>query len=311
MTNTAIRTATALTLAVTVLSKNMKILKLWQSIVLLGFQQKNRSDVELGLNRVLRQYWYSSTYGILCTRAMIWKNCKAICTTNLLLDITVRKNLFFCFCNCKKRSFASVYVCSPTYVKSNTSKIQQSSTDAPTPPKKLISPLSPLFQNHKNMGGTRSKKQKPNASAKSVDTGVESVPLVDIVNTTNSADASNPNIVVASGSIPAVDKSETHDNANTAGDAAIRNTGDGKMNHKMAAADDAMKATAATGNRDIDGANTTGIINRTVADAVNANINQDEEGAVDALVQVSVHMRTLFYKYQISSYLTTNYSQPE
>jgi hypothetical protein len=82
-----------------------------------------------------------------------------------------------------------------------------------------------------------------------------------------------------------------------------------------------VEATAATANRDIDSANTTGVINRTnttetsvagVADAVvNANMNQDEEGAVDALVQVSVHMRTLFYKYQILSYLMTNYSKPE
>jgi hypothetical protein len=55
MTDTATATVTALTLAVTVLSKNMKISKLRRSIVLLGFQKKNRSDVELGLNRVLRQ----------------------------------------------------------------------------------------------------------------------------------------------------------------------------------------------------------------------------------------------------------------
>jgi hypothetical protein len=161
------------------------------------------------------------------------------------------------------------------------------------------------------MGGTRSKKQKPNASAKSVDTGVESVPPVDVKNTTNSANASNPNIVVTSGGIPAVNESETHDNARTAGDAAIHSTGDGEIDHKTAAANDAMEATAATGNRNINGANTTGVINRTVADTVNANINQDKEGAVDVLVQVSVHMRTLFYKYQISSYLMTNYSQPE
>jgi hypothetical protein len=161
------------------------------------------------------------------------------------------------------------------------------------------------------MGGTRSKKQKPNASAKSVNTGVESVPPVNVESTTNSANASNPNIVVASGGIPAVDESETHDNTRTTGNAAIHSTGDGKIDHKTAAADDAMEATAATGNRNINCANTTGIISRTVANAMNANINQDEEGAVDALVQVSVHMHTLFYKYQISSYLTTNYSQPE
>ncbi len=82
-----------------------------------------------------------------------------------------------------------------------------------------------------------------------------------------------------------------------------------------------MEARVATGNRNIDGANTTGVINHTnttetsvagVANAVlNANINQDKEGAVDAMVQVSVHMHTLFYKYQILSYLTTNYSKPE
>jgi hypothetical protein len=54
MTGTTTATATALILAVTVLSKNMSISKLQRSIVLLGFQQKNRSDVELGLHRVLR-----------------------------------------------------------------------------------------------------------------------------------------------------------------------------------------------------------------------------------------------------------------
>jgi hypothetical protein len=40
MTNTATVTTPALTLATTVLSKNMKILKLRQSTVLLGFQKK-------------------------------------------------------------------------------------------------------------------------------------------------------------------------------------------------------------------------------------------------------------------------------
>jgi hypothetical protein len=127
-------------------------------------------------------------------------------------------------------------------------------------------------------------------------------------------------MVVASGGIDAVVQSETHDNSRNAVDAAIHSTGDGKIN-----AGDAVEATAATANSDIDSnidsANTTGVFNRTnttetsvagVADAVvNANINQDKEGAVDALVQVSVHMRTLFYKYQISLYLMTNYSKPE
>jgi hypothetical protein len=164
--------------------------------------------------------------------------------------------------------------------------------------------------------GRPPKKQKHNASAKSIDTGIESVPQVDLDNTTNSANAGNANMVVTSGGIDAVVKSETHDNACNAVDAAIHSTGDGKIN-----AGDAVEATAATANSNINSANTTGVINRTnttetsvagVADAVvNANINQDEEGAVDALVQVSVHMCTLFYKYQILLYLTTNYSKPE
>jgi hypothetical protein len=123
-------------------------------------------------------------------------------------------------------------------------------------------------------------------------------------------------MVVASGSIDAVVESETHDNARNAVNAAIHSTGDGKID-----AGDAVEATAATANSNIDSANTTGIFNCTntteasvagVADAiVNANINQDKEGAVDVLVQVSVHMRTLFYEYQILSYLMTNYSKPE
>ncbi len=181
------------------------------------------------------------------------------------------------------------------------------------PPK--ISPLSTLFQNHKNIGRPP-KKPKHNASAKSVDTGIKSVPQVDIKNTTNSANAGNANMVVASGGIDTVVESETHDNVRNAVDAAIHSTGDGEIN-----AGDAMEATAATANSNIKSANTTGVINCTnttvtsvtgVADAVvNANINQEEEGAVDALVQVSVHMRTLFYKCQILSYLTTNYSKPE
>jgi hypothetical protein len=155
-----------------------------------------------------------------------------------------------------------------------------------------------------------------NASAKSVNTGIESVPQVNVKNTTNSADASNANMVVASGGIDAVVESETHDNARNAIDVAIHSTGDCKID-----AGDAVEATAATANSNIHSTNTTGVINCTnttetsvagVADAVmNTNINQDEEGTVDALVQVSVPMRTLFYKYQILSYLMTNYSKPE
>jgi hypothetical protein len=180
---------------------------------------------------------------------------------------------------------------------------------------KKISPLSTLFQNHKNIGRPP-KKPKHNASTKSVDTGVKSIPQVDVENTTNSADVSNANMVVTSGGIDAVVESETHDNGRNTIDAAIHSTGDGEIN-----AGDAVEATAATANSNIDSANTAGIINHTnttemsvtgVADAiVNANINQDKERAVDALVQVSVHMRTLFYKYQTLSYLTTNYSKPE
>jgi hypothetical protein len=164
--------------------------------------------------------------------------------------------------------------------------------------------------------GRPPKKPKHNASAKSVDTGTKSVPQVNVKNTTNSANAGNANVVVASGNIDAVVRSETHDNARNAVDAAIHSTGDGKID-----AGDAVEATAATANSDINSANTTGVINRTnttktsvagVADAiVNANINQDKDGAVDALVQVSVHIRTFFYKYQISSYPTTNFSKPE
>ncbi len=161
------------------------------------------------------------------------------------------------------------------------------------------------------------KKQKHNAAAKSVVTGVKSDPPGNVEITTNSADAVNANIApVASGGIDPVVESETHDNACNAVDAAIHSTGNGEIN-----TGDGVEAAAATGNRDINGANTTGIINRTnttetsvagVANAVvNANINQDGEGAVDALVQVSVHMRTFFYKYQISSYQTTNYCKPE
>jgi hypothetical protein len=54
------------------------------------------------------------------------------------------------------------------------------------------------------------------------------------------------------------------------------------------------------------------ILNVVVANDVIKNIiNKDGHGPVDALVQVSVHMHTLFDKYQILSYLTTTYSKPE
>ncbi len=106
--------------------------------------------------------------------------------------------------------------------------------------------------------GRQPKKQKHNAAAKSVNTGVESDPPGNIKITTNSADAGNANIVVASGGIDPVLESETHDNARNAVDAAIHNTGNGEIN-----TGDAVEATAATGNHDFDSANTTGVINRT------------------------------------------------
>ncbi len=95
--------------------------------------------------------------------------------------------------------------------------------------------------------GRPPKKPKHNASAKSVNTGVKSVPQVDVKNTTNSANAGNANMVVASGGIDAVVKSETHDNVRNAVDAAIHSTGDGEIN-----AGDAVETTTATTNSNID-----------------------------------------------------------
>jgi hypothetical protein len=182
------------------------------------------------------------------------------------------------------------------YVKSKTSKIWQNSTDAPTPPKK-ISPLSKLFQNHKNMA--KQKKQKHNAAAKSVDTSVESDPPGDVEISINSNDADNANIAIASGNIDPVVESETHKNARNVFVDAINNTGNGRID-----TGGAVEATAATGKHDFDNANTTGVINRTNPaetsfagddDAiVKDNINKDGHGAVDVMTQVSVHMRTLF-----------------
>ncbi len=166
------------------------------------------------------------------------------------------------------------------------------------------------------------KKQKVNADAKSVDTCVGSDSPGDVEITTNSADAGSANIDVASGGIdPVIKSTTTHDNARNTVVDAINTSGN---------CDGGMEATAATGNQDNDSANTTGVMNNTnttetsvagVADAVVNNvvannvvnniINKDGHGPVDALVQVSVHMHTLFYKHQILSYLTTNYSKPE
>jgi hypothetical protein len=115
----------------------------------------------------------------------------------------------------------------------------------------------------------------------------------------NSNDANNANIVIASGNIDPVVESETHKNARNVVVDAINNTGNGKID-----TGGAVEATAATGKHDFNNANTTGVINHTNtaetsftgdADAVvNDNINEDGDGAVDVMIQVSVHMRTLF-----------------
>jgi hypothetical protein len=166
------------------------------------------------------------------------------------------------------------------------------------------------------------KKQKVNANAKSVNTGIKSDSPGDVEITTNTANAGSANINVASGSIdPVVESTTTHDNTHNTVVDAINTRGNG---------DGGMEATAATGNHDNDSTNTTGIminanaietsvvgvtnaiVNNVVANnVVNDVINKDGHRPVDALVQVSVHMHTLFYKYQILSYLTTNYSKPE
>jgi hypothetical protein len=152
----------------------------------------------------------------------------------------------------------------------------------------------------------QTKKQKHNATTKRVNTSIESVPPGNVKITTNSADAGNANILVASGNIDTVVKSETHDNARNAVDDAINNTGNGKID-----AGNAVEATAASGNHDFDGANITGVINRnstvetsfaSVADAVmNANIHQDGVGAVDVLVEVSKTQAYIFL--QVSNFV--------
>jgi hypothetical protein len=142
-------------------------------------------------------------------------------------------------------------------------------------------------------------KQKHNAAAKSINIGIESDPPGDVEIAINSKDADNANIVIASGGIDPVVESETHENAHNVVVDAINNTGNGKI-----VTGGAVEATAATGKHDFDNANTTGIINHTNtaetsfagdADAVvNNNINKDGDRAVDVMIQVSVHMRTLF-----------------
>ncbi len=162
---------------------------------------------------------------------------------------------------------------------------------------KKFSPLSKLFQNHKNIA--KQKKQKHNVDAKSVDTSVESDPPGNIEIAINSNDANNANIVIASGGIDPVVESETHNNACNVIVDAINNTGNGKTD-----TGGAVEATAATGQPNFNDANTTGVINRINtaetsfagdADAImNNNINKDGDRAVDVMIQVSVHMHTLF-----------------
>jgi hypothetical protein len=142
-------------------------------------------------------------------------------------------------------------------------------------------------------------KQKHNATAKSVDTSVKSVPPGNIEITINSNNANNANIVIISGGIDPVVESETHKNARNVVIDAINNTGNGKID-----TGGAVEATAATGKQDFNNANTTGVINCTNTaetsfagdtDAiVNDNINEDRDRAVNVMIQVSVRMCTLF-----------------
>jgi hypothetical protein len=173
------------------------------------------------------------------------------------------------------------------------------------PPKKF-SPLSKLFQDHKNMA---KQNKKHNAAAKSADTGVESDPPSDIEIAINSNNADNANIVIASGSIDPVVESETHENACNVVVDAINNTGNSEINTGSA-----VEATAATGKHNFNNANTTCVINCTNtaetsfagdADAVmNDNINKDGDEAVDVITQVSVHMSTLFL--QVSNFVISD-----
>ncbi len=104
--------------------------------------------------------------------------------------------------------------------------------------------------------------QEVNANANSVDTGVECDSPGDVAFTAkNSADDGNANLDVASDGV-VVKSTITHDNA--------RNTV-------------------------VDPINNGGTATDVVANAiVNNNINQEEDGPVDALIKVTVHMRTFF-----------------
>jgi hypothetical protein len=102
--------------------------------------------------------------------------------------------------------------------------------------------------------------QEVNANANSVDTGVKCDSPGDVAFTAkNSADKGNANVDVASDGV-VVESTTTHDNA--------RNTVVDPINNGGTATDIVLNA------------------------IVNNNINQEEDGPVDALIKVTVHMRT-------------------
>jgi hypothetical protein len=104
--------------------------------------------------------------------------------------------------------------------------------------------------------------QEVNANANSVNTGVECDSPRDVAFTAkNSADDGNANVDVASDGI-VVESTTTHDNA--------RNTVADPINNGGTATDVVVNA------------------------IVNNNMNQEEDGPVDALIKVTVHLRTLF-----------------
>ncbi len=104
--------------------------------------------------------------------------------------------------------------------------------------------------------------QEVNANANSVDTGNECDSPGDIAFTAkNSANDGNANVDVASDGV-VVESITTHDNA--------RNTVVDPINNGGMATDVVVNA------------------------IVNDNINQEEDGPVDALIKVTVHMRTFF-----------------
>ncbi len=104
--------------------------------------------------------------------------------------------------------------------------------------------------------------QEVNANANSVDTGVECDSPGDVAFTAkNSADNGNANVNVASDGV-VIESTTTH--------------------HKAC-------------NTVIDPINNGGMATDVVVNAiVNNNINQEEDGPVDALIKVTVHMPTLF-----------------